>query len=203
MIANTPVTFAGFEYPKYLGHMPKGSLAKRLDEYKKGKARGGGTYKSFTSGYYQNDPSPLTGGKDNGRMFYLDGDFMPNMRWEWCDKVEGVGRRIDHTGWFGNDEGWGDTMRGIVFRLNRGRGFLAGWSYNAEGMLGELEYRIYETEREAAYAADQIAERVAEKEREYQTEEDERRLAEEKEEEEKQEQADMVIRHLESAGWTN
>jgi hypothetical protein len=48
-----------------------------------------------------------------------------------------------------------------------------------ENMASGAEYTIYATGREAAIAADGIAENMAEKEREYQAAEDARREAEE------------------------
>ena len=125
---------------------------------------------SPTGPYYQNEPAPLVPYKDHGRMFYLDtaggrdGDFQPGLRWEWADKVDGVGRAIGHTGWWTEDEG-GDKLRGMVFRLPRQRGFLAGYSMG-EGMIGEVEYTIYDDELTAAFAADKLAEHAAERSRE-------------------------------------
>ena len=52
-------------------------------------------------------------------------------------------------------------------RLPHNRGFLVGWSMG-EGMISEIEYTIYDDERNAARAADSLAEEAAEKEREFQ-----------------------------------
>ena len=98
------------------------------------------------------------------------------MRWEWADKVSGA--HIGHTGWYSDEHGDSETIRGLVFRLPKSRGFLAGWSMG-EGMASALECDIYETEREAALAADSLAENVAEREREHQEEEEAKREAEE------------------------
>jgi len=57
-------------------------------------------------------------------------------------------------------------------RLPHNRGFLAGWSIG-EGMISEIEYTIYDDERDAALAADSIAEEVAEREREFQESQEE------------------------------
>ena len=57
-------------------------------------------------------------------------------------------------------------------RLPNNRGFLAGWSMG-EGMISEIEYVIYDNEREAAWAADSLAEKTAEKEREFQESQEE------------------------------
>ena len=168
-------TFASFEYPKFLADLPKTPLQKRLDEYKKDReywAEKGiiperhGKHNLRLNGYRQDQPGS---GKPDGRMFYLDSDFMPSLRWTWCDEVNAGGylNNIKHKGWFTDEYGDSDTIRGIVFRLPHGRGFIPGWSMG-ESMCGEMEYDIYEDELECAHAADSLAERIADKEREYQ-----------------------------------
>lgn len=147
-----PFAFAGFKFPRFLAHLPRGTMARRLERYK-----------APSTGPYYHAPAPLQAG-DNGRGFYLDSDGMPGLRWAWADKVEGA--TIRHTGWFTDDYGT-DTVRGVVFTLPGGRGFLAGYSMG-EGMASSLEYAIYESARDAAYAADSLAENAAEREREYQ-----------------------------------
>jgi hypothetical protein len=107
--------------------------------------------------------TPPEAGKAEGASFYHESEFMPGLRWQWCDKVEGI--RIRHEGWFMSPDGDGDTIRGIVFRLPRSRGFLAGWSMG-KGMAGRVLREVFATERQAAYAADREAESVAEAERE-------------------------------------
>ena len=57
-------------------------------------------------------------------------------------------------------------------RLPHNRGFLIGWSMG-EGMISEIEYAIYDNGREAALAADSLAEETAEKEREFQESQEE------------------------------
>ena len=57
-------------------------------------------------------------------------------------------------------------------RLPHNRGFLAGWSMG-EGMISEIEYTVYDDERDAAWAADSLAENAAEKEREFQESQEE------------------------------
>lgn len=149
--------FAGFNYPKFLGDLPGGSLAKRLDEYKKHP-----TKSLRLHGYRSDKPSP----NPDGKMFYLDSDFMPSLRWTWADKVEHS--RIDHRGWYSDEYGDGDKIRGLVFRLPHNRGFLAGWSMG-ESMCGEVDYTIYDDEIQAARNADTMAQHVAEREIEYQS----------------------------------
>lgn len=96
-------------------------------------------------------------------FFYHDSDFAPGLRWDWCDDVA----PIKHTGWF-CDEYQSETIRGLVFRLPKGRGYLAGWSMG-EGMASEVNTSyVYAEARDAGFAADSMAESAAEREREYQ-----------------------------------
>lgn len=114
---------------------------------------------------YSHAPKPGS----NGTSFYLDSDFAPGLRWEWADDID---RRISHRGWYTDDDGDSETIRGFVMHLPKGRGFLAGWSMG-NGMASDLEYEIFDTEEEAARRADRNAEIAAEKEREYQHDQDE------------------------------
>jgi hypothetical protein len=148
-------TFAGFQWPRYVAALPKGSKAKRLERYK-----------APVCGPYYHAPKPVKG-SNHGTIFYLNSDGMPGMRWAWCDEVEGVGRSINHTGWYTDEHGDGDKIRGVVFTLPKGRGFLAGWSMG-ESMASGVEYEVYTGELDAAQAADDIAKLIAEVERESQ-----------------------------------
>ena len=97
------------------------------------------------------------------RSAYLDSDFFPGLRWQYADKVTS---RIRHTGWYCGDYD-NDKIRGIVLRLPRSRGFLAGWTMG-EHMITEIDVSwIHDDEIEAALAADEMAESAAEREREY------------------------------------
>ena len=97
------------------------------------------------------------------RPSYLDSDFFPGLRWKYADEVS---RSIRHTGWFCDEYG-DDTIRGLVLRLPKGRGFLAGWTMG-EHMATEIDVSwIHDDEVEAARAADDMAERAAERNREY------------------------------------
>jgi hypothetical protein len=157
-------TFAGFQFPKWAWTLPRGSKAKRL-----------ASYKNPVCGPYSISPAP---NDCKGTSFYLDSDFMPGLRWQWCDDVAGS---IRHTGWFTTEYGDGDKIRGLVMRLPHGRGFLAGWSMG-ESMISYVESSAYESENDAAHAADSLAEDAAEKEREYQEKEEQQtREAEEQE----------------------
>lgn len=147
-------TFAGFTFPR---NVP---IWRPLNRAARGaRKRGEASPWCFA---YRTAPSPLP---NDGKGFYMDSDFAPGLRWQWCDKVEGV--RIEHQGWFTDSDFQDQTIRGVVFRLPHGRGFLAGWSMG-ESMASEVGRRIYQCERAAARAADRDAESVAGREREYQ-----------------------------------
>ena len=153
-------SFAGFDFPKYLWTLPKGPWRKRLEHMRR----------PVTGGYYG---SPSING--SGTMFYLESDFMPNLRWKWCDEVC---TRIRHIGWCCYDAGYGDTIRGLVMRLPNNRGFLAGWSMG-EGMSSFVGYDVFLDEVDAAQCADSMAENAAEREREYLAEQEAVREVEE------------------------
>lgn len=149
-------SFAGFQFPRAVAALPSKPLATRLMEYKQRKPKTCGPYMA----------APPVNAK--GAFFYLESDFMPGLRWQWCDEVgDGFGPVIKHQGWFCDDFG-DQVIRGLIMRLPGERGFLAGWSMG-EGMASELDTgSIYADEISAAYAADSIAEYIAEREREYQ-----------------------------------
>ncbi len=151
-------SFAGFDFPKYLWTLPKGPWHKRLEHMRK----------PVTGGYY-GSPKP----KATGHMFYLESDFMPGLRWKWCDEACS---RIRHKGWF-CDEYQEETIRGLVMRLPNNRGFLAGWSMG-KGMSSYVDYDVFLDEVDAAQCADSMAENAAEREREYQAEMEAERAAE-------------------------
>jgi hypothetical protein len=142
-------SFASFSFPKYAFTLPRGSVRQRIERMR-----------NPVTGPYYGAPKP----NSSGASFYLDSDFMPGLRYQYCDEIAS----IDHTGWFTDEHGDGDKIRGVVFRLPNNRGFLAGWTMG-EGMASGLETdHVYDDERDAAYAADSIAENLAEKERAYQ-----------------------------------
>jgi len=114
-------TFAGFEFPQEIPILPRAPLAKRLAEYKLTHG------KRVCGPYFRTEPSP----NPSGMSFYLDSDFQPGLRWEWADEIDGA--RIQHRGWYSDEYGDAEKIRGLVFRLPHGRGFLAGWSMG-EGM---------------------------------------------------------------------
>lgn len=148
---NHEFTWAGFGWPRYVARMACGPKALR----EKWAGR------KFCGEYYH-APRPEKAG--TGRGFYLGDAGQPFTRWKWCDEVDGV--RIGHTGWFCDRWGDGDSIRGIVVALPHGR-FLAGWSMG-EGMASDVDATLYDSEQDAARAADSMAEAAAERERDYQ-----------------------------------
>lgn len=143
-------SFASFSFPKFAFMLPKGSMQKRLERKKQ----------NFTGPYYH-APEP---NQNKGVSFYLDSDFMPGLRYQYCDDIASG---ITHSGWYTDEHGISETIRGLVFRLPNKRGFLVGWTMG-EGMASGIETDcIYEDEMQAAYAADSIAENIAERQREY------------------------------------
>lgn len=155
-------TFAGFAWPRRVAMLPRGTVAARIERHTKP-----------ATGPYYHAPKPASRG--NGLAFYLASDFAPGLRWQWADDVC---RSISHTGWFTDEFGDSETIRGIVCRLPKSRGFLAGWSMG-EGMASELDATVYDDEEDAARAADSMAESAAEHQREYEAEERERLECEE------------------------
>jgi hypothetical protein len=151
-------TFAGFNFPRYIPEI------RRSSKYDKRTSRS----------IYYHAPKPLTAGPHPGRGFYLDNHGSPN-RWKWADEISGAS--IRHTGWYSDEYGDAEKIRGVVIYLPHGR-MLAGWSMG-EGMASSIDGDIYTDEIEAARAADSIAEAAAEQEREYQAEIEEERRQEE------------------------
>ena len=152
---NNGFAFAGFNFPKYLWTLPRGSFADRIKRRK-----------PVVCGDYYHAPKPQ--GRYSGMGFYLESDGMPGLRWQWADEVDSS---IHHTGWFCDD--FGDSkIRGIVMTLPHRRGFIAGWSMG-ENMASGIEYMVYEDAETAAQVADSIAENMAEKERKHLENEDE------------------------------
>jgi len=82
----------------------------------------------------------------------------------WCDEVEGIGRAIDHTGWF-TDTHQSDKARGFIVALPHGK-FLAGYHLS---MNDERVYfaDIHDSARDAALMADEHARVIAEAETEH------------------------------------
>lgn len=145
-------TFAGFQFPRHVATMETGPLPRRL-AYRKSRC---------TSNYYH---APAPGSASRG--FYLYDNDACGLRWQYADDVSSS---IGHTGWFCDE--YGDTtIRGIVLRLPRGRGFLAGWTMGV-GMASAVDYSpVFDDESDAAACADSMAQNAAEHEREFQARE--------------------------------
>ena len=145
----TKFTFAGFSWPRYVPEITR--------DRKPGKR---------VACTYYHAPTPNATGS---MSFYLD-DFGSPSRWKWCDDVNS---RIQHKGWYTDEFGDGDTIRGIVVYLSHGRA-VAGWCMGV-GMCGEIfTDEVFTDDKQAARRADGIAEAAAENEREYQEQENER-----------------------------
>ena len=130
------------------------------------------------TGSYYHAPTPNS---NKGIGFYLNSDGGPQLRWKWCDDV--APSSIDHTGWYTDEHGDSERIRGVVFYLPHGL-CLSGWSMG-EGMATEINTsEIFDNELDAASDADEEARIAAENEREYREKEDLRVAAEELAEEE-------------------
>lgn len=156
-------TFAGFTWPRYIATLPTGTPRNRLEYVKAGR---------ISRSYHA--PTPNYKGPWG---MYHDACRNAGLRWKWADDIA----RIDHRGWY-CDEYQDQTMRGIVLRLPRGRGFLAGWSMGV-GMLSSIDHHIWDDERDAAHAADDAARYAAEEGIAFQALEQQRRDEEEAEHE--------------------
>lgn len=170
---NAP-TFAGFDYPRHVWTLPKGTPAARLAHRRK-------HGRSPCGPAYYTEPGVIRSARDCERgTYHTDDGPAGGLRWRWCDEVVD----LRHQGWYCDYEMQDDTLRGFVARLPHGRGFIIGWSMGA-GMYAVLDYSCaYDLERDAAYAADSMAEHAAEREREHQREERERFEREEAQERE-------------------
>jgi hypothetical protein len=88
------------------------------------------------------------------------------------DIARAEGYRLDHTGWYLDDDGMGETCWGVVYQLPARNGELQyvpghATSYDDGGAC--LDFSNIKSElRDAVYASDRLAERYAEVEREYQ-----------------------------------
>jgi hypothetical protein len=147
-------TFAGLQFPRTIPEFFRSTYnARKLASGAQRPARMRFAYSA----------APRPGSRESG--FYLDSDFMPGLRWDWCDEISESS--IHHTGWFA-DVCCDTKIRGIVFRLPRGRGFLAGYGLG-RNMTATVDYgTVHDSERDAAFTADSKAENAANRELEYQ-----------------------------------
>lgn len=155
--------FAGFAWPRHVASLPSGGRDARDARARLSTKRGPKSYQYSNGTCYYHAPKPIKGGAHPGKGFYLSESAGPfQLRWAWADEVL---PSIRHTGWF-CDEHQCDKIRGLVMRLPRGRGFLAGWSMG-EGMASAIDGWVHDDIEDAARAADSMAEEVAEAQREY------------------------------------
>jgi hypothetical protein len=173
--------FAGFEFPRQI------PMLKAPTKYRK----------SRLCCAYRTAPKPLT--RDTQfTSFYLgdDGDFQPGLRMQYADEVV----NLSHQGSFADDYE-SDTIRGVIFKLPKGRGYLAGWTMGPQ-MISQIQYdAIYESCRDAAYAADELARVAAEESREAQAEYDAKEAAEEAARQALVDMQDAVNESVDKAGW--
>jgi hypothetical protein len=140
-------SFAGFTFPRYIADLPIGKPAmKKKREQRK-----------YTGGYYH-APKPTGSGG-----------------WGFYDGPDGSGRsfemRIERTGdsYYCDLDGH-QEMHAIIARLNHGRGFLVGWSMG-DGMCASLDDDIHTEEDDARRVANTRTRDAADREAEYQAEE--------------------------------
>lgn len=109
----------------------------------------------------------LDQGRDGEKAVWYTHQGAEFKRQKFVDEVIGDHGRalIDHRGWFTDDD-CSDTIRGVVVRLPHGKRFLAGYYMS---MNGEHVYfgDVYDSERDAMYAADSAAQQLAEDECRY------------------------------------
>ena len=124
--------------------------------------------RTHTGPYFWTPTPPMS-----GRGFYMQHD---TRDFVCASHGSGFDLRIDlaneHlTGRIANTTSYGsqisdDSFTPIVFRLPRGRGFLAGWTLGA-GMASTMEPELYDDAQSAAFAAHSVAERAAEAQQDY------------------------------------
>ena len=111
-----------------------------------------------------------------GRGFYsssesalvMDREGSPlGLRLKWANDHLSHSRLSAVRGYCCDLDGAGDTLKPIVARLPRGRGFLAGWTMG-KGMCGALDAYVWPDATEAARAAHGMAESDAEESAEHQ-----------------------------------
>ncbi len=170
-------SFAGFDFPRYIVNVvPRAPLARRLWDFKTSPK----TARNMTETGYYTAPTP---NNTEGIGFYHSDESGCSfrLRWQWANEVPGVGGSLSNNLGYWTDE-HRDKIRGLVLRLPNQRGFLAAWSMG-EGMCAELDFKVFDSDIDAAYAADNMAECAAEHERDYQEQAQREQDAEEAEQE--------------------
>lgn len=145
--------FAGFTFPRYIVDLPIGKAAMR----KKRELR------KVCGGYYH---TPKPGGSGGWGFYYQSRD------------GSSFNLRIEETGdSFYCDPDGHQEMHAIIARLNHGRGFLVGWTMG-KGMCASLDSDVFTDEDDARRAAKIRTSDAADRECEYQAEEQARMDAE-------------------------
>ncbi len=98
----------------------------------------------------------------------------------WCERpsnhlrlvgfADEIARSINHTGWYTDDDGDRETMRGVVYQLPARNGqtrFMYGYADPNNDGPACLSLTIATDKEDAARFADRVAERAAESERDY------------------------------------
>jgi hypothetical protein len=98
---------------------------------------------------YYHAPAPDS---REGASFYFNSDFAP-------------GLRVEHSA-----ETRGENAFGIVYRLPRNRGFLAGWALG-NSMSAWVDHAVYDSLRDAISAADDAASEINQKMQDQESEE--------------------------------
>jgi hypothetical protein len=119
------------------------------------------TVNRYTSTFYE----PINYGKPSKPTRYFEEKEVPFRFVGYCDELA---KSIRHTGHY-EDEFQDSKLRGVVFRLGHGKGLIAGYQESDnDGYVLDLSYTWdNDDEAGAAHAANQFAERTAEKSREY------------------------------------
>lgn len=136
-------------------------LSKRYVIHGKGTLASRAKSRRVAGPYYNTRPRTE---RADSLFFYMDshgqmGDGPIRLRFDTAESMQD----LRHTGYYCDEDGH-TVVHGIVARLPHGRGFLAGWSMG-DNMASELSREVHLCERDAALAADAMAEEVAGSER--------------------------------------
>lgn len=137
---------------------------------------------------YESEPrhwfkrGPQHGAADESGLRWIENAAQIMRRVGYADEVckaEGS-RRVDHFGWYSDDDGIGEGYAGVVYQVTGRNGkprFLAGYEATETNRQHKRENptqgarldcsHLYDSKLEAASAGDHIAERAAESERDY------------------------------------
>lgn len=147
------------------------TLRRKAAEFNKAPGRTPGvtdnaTWRDMRYATYATQENTFNPGKESdGSACWYGHNHPHGARFVWADEVEGVGRSIDHQGWYQDVDGAMGAIRGFIIRWPHGR-IQAGYQ-NLDGGGYTYLYALYDDEEQAAHAADNAARIVAEEEREY------------------------------------